>query len=377
MKAGSIDNISDNLLADDRLALSEVAVFVDDDEKRSGTCIVKDSTALCAYSCVDGLELLPIAAALKKYAWLKDRYYWGIISREKSFLYDKFSCCEEPLGYFLKVRKGMKIQLPVQTALYMTEPDEKQLIHNIIIMEDDSELELITGCVSKYGVRRGEHNSISETYIGKNVRFQNTMIHNWGADMKVISHSAALVEEDSRYINNYVALRPAGTTVSDPVTYLDGRGASAKYFSIILGSEDSMITIGGNVYLNAKETSAEIAHRAVGAGGRILQKGLLVGNAPCHAHVDCAGMLITSGSKGFVKSVPGLKSCHPEACMSHEASIGRIAPQQVQYLMTYGMEEREAVSCIIRGFLDVDIHGFGHELDRKIAQIAELAGHGV
>lgn len=62
--------------------------------------------------------------------------------------------------------------------------------------------------------------------------------------------------------------------------------------------------------------------------------------------------------------------------MSHEASIGKIAPEQVEYLQARGMEEREAISMIIRGFLDADIAGLGSELDDRIAEIAKLAGHG-
>jgi Fe-S cluster assembly scaffold protein SufB len=87
-------------------------------------------------------------------------------------------------------------------------------------------------------------------------------------------------------------------------------------------------------------------------------------------------MLVAPQARGFVLSIPGLKALHPEARMSHEASIGKIAPEQVEYLQARGMEEREAISMIIRGFLDVDIQGLGPELDARIAEIAELAGHG-
>jgi hypothetical protein len=108
----------------------------------------------------------------------------------------------------------------------------------------------------------------------------------------------------------------------------------------------------------------------------IYQRGLLIANARCRAHVDCAGMVLDSHQRGFIQSTPGLKSFHPEARMSHEASIGRIAPEQVEYLQTRGMDEREAISLIIRGFLQADVIGLGPELDARIAQIAELAGHG-
>jgi Fe-S cluster assembly scaffold protein SufB len=62
--------------------------------------------------------------------------------------------------------------------------------------------------------------------------------------------------------------------------------------------------------------------------------------------------------------------------MSHEASIGKIAPEQVAYLQSRGMSEREAISLIIRGFLGEEIVGLSPELDARITEIVELAGHG-
>jgi Fe-S cluster assembly scaffold protein SufB len=87
-------------------------------------------------------------------------------------------------------------------------------------------------------------------------------------------------------------------------------------------------------------------------------------------------MILDAQEEGFIESIPGLRGLHPEARMSHEASIGRIAPEQVEYLQSRGLDEREAISMIIRGFLGADIVGLGPELDARIAEIAELAGHG-
>lgn len=145
---------------------------------------------------------------------------------------------------------------------------------------------------------------------------------------------------------------------------------------MILGSAGATIDTGGEVYLNGEDTSAELAHRAVCTGGVIYQRGLLVGNARSRAHVDCAGMVLDTGEAGFIQSIPGLRASHPDARMSHEASIGKIAPEQVEYLQTRGLDEREAISLIIRGFLGSDIVGLGPQLDAKIAEITELAGHG-
>jgi Fe-S cluster assembly scaffold protein SufB len=52
------------------------------------------------------------------------------------------------------------------------------------------------------------------------------------------------------------------------------------------------------------------------------------------------------------------------------------SPQNKSSTYKRGEWEREAISMIIRGFLDADIKGLGSELDNRIADITELAGHG-
>ena len=363
------------LAPEDLGVLSEVAVSTQDDA-RAGTYVLKDSVPLCSTSGMDGLEILPVAEALGRYDWFREKYYWNLIPADESPLSLEQTITDKPLGYFIRVRRGAKVSLPVQAALYMTGSLGAQVLHNVVILEEGAELDLITGCVSAMTAFAGEHIAVSETYIGRNARLCNTMIHSWGPGIKVMPHSATEVAEGGQYVSNYISLRPASIVESNPVTRLNGKGASAKYFSVILGSEGSRITVGGDVHLNAEGTSAEIAHRAICTGGQILQKGMLIGRAECRAHVDCAGLVITPGTEGFIESIPGLRSYHEEAQMSHEASIGQIVPEQVEYLMAHGMEEREAVSMIVRGFLDADISGLGPELDRRITEIAELAGHG-
>ena len=41
--------------------------------------------------------------------------------------------------------------------------------------------------------------------------------------------------------------------------------------------------------------------------------------------------------------------------LSHEAAIGKIAKDKIEYLMTRRMTEETAVSVIIRGFLNVKV----------------------
>lgn len=346
-------------------------------ENRSGTYILHNFHPLSLIVKSDQIELLPVAEALKKYDWLREKYYWKAVPPDLDRYTARVASAPEPQGYFLRVKKGAKVPFPVQAVLYIARGNIVQRVHNVVILEEGAELHLITGCATGPGVTGGAHLGVSEQYVGKNARLTSTMVHNWGPKMVVRPRSGTIVEAGGTFVSNYCSLRPARHVQSEPRAWLNGEGASAKYTTVILGSDGSTIDTGGEVYLNAENTSAELAHRALCTGGRIYQRGLLIGNAPgCRAHVDCAGMVLDAGENGFIEAVPGLRALHPEARMSHEASIGRIAPEQVAYLQSRGMSEREAISLIIRGFLGEEIVGLSPELDARIAEIAEIAGHG-
>ncbi|MBN2554779.1 MAG: SufD family Fe-S cluster assembly protein [Anaerolineales bacterium] len=359
---------------DDAEQLREVGVFTDQKD-RSGTFVMQDFHSVSAMSLVEGLELLPIHIALEKYDWLREDYFFKAVPADLNERTSYVAAQETPQGYFVRVAKGAEITLPCQTALYISKENIAQAVHNVVILEEGSSLKLITGCISHRKVPSGIHIAVSEMYIGANATLTSTMVHSWGKDVVVRPSAGIVVEDGGRYINNYISLRPGADIVSNPTTWLNGKDSSAKYQTIIMGSEGSRIETGGEVFLNGENSRAEMNHRGVCTGGIISQRGTLHGNAPCRAHVDCAGMLLDTRG-GYIESVPGIKAHHPQAQMSHEASIGRIAPEQVEYLMARGMEDHEAISMIIRGFLDADIEGLGKELDARIADIARMAGHG-
>ena len=343
---------------------------------RSGTYIQRDFFPLCLAAWSGDIELLPIGEALKRYGWFREQYYWQAVPADYNDYTAKCAASPEAQGFFIHVKQGAKIPYPVQACLYMTRGDIVQMVHNVVILEEGAELNLITGCALRHGIYSGAHVGVTESYVGQNAKLISTMVHSWSPESEVRPHSGTIVEAGGTYVDNYCSLRPARSVQSNPRTWLNGERASAKYLTVILGSEGSSMQIGGEVYLNGENTSAELAHRAICTGGRIYQEGLLIGNASCRAHVDCAGMVLAASNEGFIQSIPGLRSLHPEARMSHEASIGKIAPEQVEYLQTRGMDERQAISLIIRGFLGADIVGLGADLDARIAEIAELAGHG-
>jgi hypothetical protein len=60
--------------------------------------------------------------------------------------------------------------------------------------------------------------------------------------------------------------------------------------------------------------------------------------------------------------------------LSHEAAVGKIAQEEIEYLMARGLDEDEATSTIVRGFLNVDIMGLPDKLRQVIDKTIEETG---
>ncbi|KPA10290.1 SUF system FeS cluster assembly, SufBD, partial [Candidatus Magnetomorum sp. HK-1] len=65
-------------------------------------------------------------------------------------------------------------------------------------------------------------------------------------------------------------------------------------------------------------------------------------------------------------AIPEIEGYVPGVEMSHEAAVGKIDPEEVEYLMARGLDEETAVSTIVRGFLNIDIQGLPDTLKKRI-----------
>ncbi|MDO5862219.1 MAG: SufD family Fe-S cluster assembly protein, partial [Thermoplasmata archaeon] len=79
---------------------------------------------------------------------------------------------------------------------------------------------------------------------------------------------------------------------------------------------------------------------------------------------------------GSTSAVPELEAQVADVEMTHEAAVGKIAQDQIEYLMSRGLTEDEAVSMIVRGFLSGSINGLPLELQRELDDAISKANVG-
>ncbi len=364
------NNSTLNLSDESKEKISQTGiVFNSKDEltKRAATFIQVDANPMHFDSDQDGVEIMSTKEALEKYDWLHDMLWTAV--QPDTDKYTAHVALHEFNGYFVRVAPGVKAEYPLQACLHLARGNSVQDIHNIMIAEEGSELHLITGC-SSAAQESGVHLGITEMFIRKNANVTNTMIHSWADSTDVRPRTGVLMDENSIYISNYILLKPVRSVQMNPAVYMNGRNATARFNTVAVALPGSNIDLGSKAFLNAPNTKVEILSRTISMGGNVISRGYLEGNAPdCKGHLECSALMITD--QGYVHAIPELKGNVPGIQLSHEAAVGKIAEEEVEYLMSRGLTRDEATSAIIRGFIKIDIEGLPKELTDEINKAIE------
>jgi len=342
-------------------------LILDDPGQRTGTFIQMDNAPVHSSVRQEGVEVMAVSQALEKYDWLSD-YWWQAVAVDT----DKYTASVELNqynGYFIRTLPGYKPIYPVQACLYLAKARLAQNVHNIIIAEDNSELHIITGCTTASNEEAGLHLGVSEFYIKKGAKVTFTMIHNWNPEVAVRPRSAAIIEENGLFLSNYVLMKPVRSLQMYPTARCVGENAVVRFNSILVAGRGSSLDAGSRVILNAKGAKTEIISRAITTGGSVVARGYIEGNAPdVKGHLECRGLILMG--EGIIHAIPELKGTLAGIDLSHEAAVGKIAEEEVEYLMARGLTRSEATATIVRGFLRVDIGGLppllGAELQRAV-----------
>ena len=187
-----------------------------------------------------------------------------------------------------------------------------------------------------------------------------------------LPRSGAIVEDNGVFYSNYVCLEPVIKVQMCPVADLRGENSVAKFSSVLLAKEGTVLDIGSRALLKGKGSRSESITRTISKGGEIYARAEIQGfGENTKGHIECQGLVVNEG-KGVIHSIPQISGGYGTE-LSHEAAIGKIAKDKIEYLMTRRMTEDEAISVIIRGFLNVKVQGIPRSIQAQMDEIIEQA----
>jgi hypothetical protein len=64
--------------------------------------------------------------------------------------------------------------------------------------------------------------------------------------------------------------------------------------------------------------------------------------------MECRGLILSE--TGRIHAIPELEGTRRDVEMTQEAAVGKIAPEEIEYLIARGLTQEEATAAIVRGF---------------------------
>ena len=354
----------------DKLDLRKVGYDDSGETPRSASFLIEDDTARVAASKERKLVMASIRQARADYPWVRE-LEWSLVDPDTDEFTRLVANHPDPAGNFIHVKEGAKIRFPAQSCFLLKSQREEQVLHNVIVLESGSELHLITGCTAASYANVGKHIAVTEIFVRTGATLTYTMVHDWAPEVEVRPRTGVIVEDGGTYLSNYIALTRVKHIDTNPLAVVQS-GGTARFNSILYAKAGSHFDVGGRIRLIGAGARGEIVSRVVATESSVISRGLIEGgNADTKGHMECNGIMLDE--EAVIHAIPELKATYPDTELSHEAAVGKIAGDQLNYLMARGLSEEEARALIIRGFLDVKIDGLPVSLQQVIDTMIEQA----
>ncbi len=243
--------------------------------------------------------------------------------------------------------KGKSVHIPV----ILTESGIHDSVVNDFHIGEGAEVVIIAGCGIHTSTGETSHLGNHNFYLEKNskVKYIERHIGMGGKAKKIFTPNTNIKMNENSFFEMETS-QLGGVSFSERnTTAILNENAKLQVTEKILTEDEDECISTFEVFLNETKSSCEIVSRGV-ARGYSQQKfsTSLIGNSECFGHIECDAIVT---DKSRIVSIPQIEANDVNASLVHEAAIGKIANEQIIKLMTLGLDEHQAETFIINGFL--------------------------
>ena len=181
---------------------------------------------------------------------------------------------------------------------------------------------------------------------GANLYYQH--LHDWAKSDQISTNYDFILEEGASLDYIYKVSHAGQAMQLATNFYLTAKAKSD--FKVLADCQDVKMSLHDTAYLQGQAAQAISTLRILGrANSQVTARSKIVAQAAAKGHLDCGALLLDPTTK--VKLIPELEDEHPDAQLTHEASIGKLSAEQILYLRSRGFDSEQAEDLILRGFL--------------------------
>jgi len=299
-----------------------------------------------------GVVFLDMDAAVHEYPDLVKQYFGTIIPANDN----KFAALNTAVwsgGSFIYVPEGVKVEVPLQAYFRINAENMGQFERTLIICAPGSYVHYVEGCTAPTYSTDSLHSAVVEIIVQEGARCRYTTIQNWSKNVYnlVTKRAAAYKNATMEWVDGNLGSK---LTMKYPAVWLMEPGARGEILSVAFASDGQHQDAGGKVVHVAPNTSSQIISKSISKGnGRSSYRGLVKvykGAENVRSNVVCDALLLDETSK--TDTYPYMEIEEERVSIGHEATVSKVAEDQIFYLQSRGLTTDEAMSMIVNGFIE-------------------------
>ena len=174
------------------------------------------------------------------------------------------------------------------------------------------------------------------------------------ADAEVVPTWDIEVEGTGNFVSEGFIVHNSKLTMKYPAVVMVGPKASGEVLSVAYGGPGQHQDTGAKMTHAAPETTSKIVSKSISSGGgRTSYRGLVRVEDDAHgckSHVQCDALILDEDSVS--DTYPYMEVGSGDAVIGHEATVSKVADDQLFYLQSRGLTEEQAMGLIVNGFIE-------------------------
>lgn len=298
-----------------------------------------------------GVIFCDMDTALREHAEIVKKYFGTVVPPDDNKFAALNTACWSG-GSFVYVPKGVHVDLPLQAYFRINAERVGQFERTLIIVEEGASVHYLEACSAPLYSENSLHAAVVEIIAMPNSRVRYTTLQNWSTNIYNLVTKRAHAHENA-YVEWVDANIGSALTMKYPSVFLLGKGAKADILSVAFANSGQIQDTGAKAIHFAPNTSSTILSKSISRGSGFTNfRGLVQvykGARNSKSHMRCDALMLDKDSRS--ETEPRLKVEEREAQCGHEAVVGKISEEQLFYLMSRGLSERQATTMVVSGFL--------------------------
>ncbi|GHH97630.1 Fe-S cluster assembly protein SufD [Neobacillus kokaensis] len=255
-------------------------------------------------------------------------------------------------GVFVYIPKNVEIAEPIQAVFVQDDLEANLFNHVIVVADDNSSLTYVENYISTVEESNALANILTEVVANTNARVQYGAVDNLAKGITSYINRRGVAGRDSQ-IDWAIGSMNEGNTIFENTTNLLGDGSVADTKMVVVGRGEQTQNFTTKVVHFGKHTQGNILkHGVVKESATTIFNGIgLIEHGASKSDAQQTSRVLMLSEKARGDANPILLIEEDDVTAGHAASVGRVDPLQLYYLMSRGIPQSEAERLVIHGFL--------------------------